>query len=150
MAKRGRSALLITGGGDFFFQDRGGRVCFLFGQRHARRLYDSNPGLGDHVLAALEYARRTENVMQSWLLAGVILIHSWYPKQCCGDWHCHPVPCSEIHRSADGNYLWHRGRNDDVMFYREDMQVSQDSQCHVCVIDDVSPAGICLYLAPQT
>ena len=27
------------------------------------------------------------------LLNGAAVAHSWYPKECCHDKDCHPVPC---------------------------------------------------------
>ena len=40
------------------------------------------------------------------LLAGLILIHSWYPNECCADKDCHPVPCDEISEAENGAMHW--------------------------------------------
>jgi len=84
------------------------------------------------------------------VLISILLIHGWYDPDCCGGKDCHPVPCEEIHNDGQGNFLWHRGPNDDVFFLKNKMKVSQDDGCHVCVLENVSPAGICIYLAPRT
>ena len=40
------------------------------------------------------------------LLAGLILIHSWYPNECCAEKDCHPVPCDEISEGENGAMHW--------------------------------------------
>jgi hypothetical protein len=37
------------------------------------------------------------------IVAALMLAHSWYPRECCHDKDCHPVPCAEIHFEPDGS-----------------------------------------------
>lgn len=74
-----------------------------------------------------------------WLsVAAQLLVHDWYPKQCCSDRDCHQVPCAEISVSGD-YYLWHR-----IMFFRRSAQMSPDGLCHVCVSETKN--GVCIFL----
>jgi hypothetical protein len=34
--------------------------------------------------------------------------HSWYPRECCSDQHCFPVPCNELHNNTWGVEWHHR------------------------------------------
>ena len=79
----------------------------------------------------------------------LILIHSWYSQQCCGGQDCHPVPCDEISRAANGDYVWQNPYQEAIIFGRHVMKLSEDEQCHVCVNPD-NDFGICIYLAPRT
>src|SRR4029077_14564145 len=56
--------------------------------------------------------------------------HSWYPRECCSDQHCFPVPCNELHNSMSGVEWHHR------VFGGREIKTSQDQACHVCVIVD--------------
>ena len=47
-----------------------------------------------------------KKLTQSHLLAGLILVHSWYPNECCADKDCHPVPCDEISEDENGAIHW--------------------------------------------
>jgi len=79
-------------------------------------------------------------------IIALLLVHSWYGKECCSDGDCHPVPCDQISRDKDGDYIWTRGPRDTVMFPKIRMKESQDEACHVCVHNEIAPAGNCLYL----
>ena len=72
------------------------------------------------------------------LLAGFILIHSWYPQPCCGDFHCHPVPCDELIEGEGGNWTYH-----GVFFDYFRIAPSQDKFCHVCIIGG---QGACAFI----
>lgn len=61
------------------------------------------------------------------LLAGLILVHSWYPNECCGDEHCHPVPCDEISEDEKGAMHWK-----NLIFDGSQIRTSPDNECHVC------------------
>jgi hypothetical protein len=61
------------------------------------------------------------------LLAGLILIHSWYPNECCADKDCHPVPCDEISGGENGAMHWK-----NLIFEGTQIRTSPDSECHVC------------------
>ena len=40
------------------------------------------------------------------IAAGIILAHSFYSIACCAGKDCHPVPCDEIIKIADG-WVYH-------------------------------------------
>jgi hypothetical protein len=61
------------------------------------------------------------------LLAGLILIHSWYPNECCADKDCHPVPCDEISEGENGAMHWK-----NLIFEGSQIRTSPDGECHVC------------------
>jgi hypothetical protein len=55
--------------------------------------------------------------------------HSWYPRECCHDKDCHPIPCAELKVTANGDVMW-KG----VLYFSGQMlRDSLDGQCHVCV-----------------
>ena len=86
----------------------------------------------------------------------VLLVHSWYSEECCHDRDCHPVPCSEISRDSNGDFIWKPGTRfadpseqrlpTEVLFPKKRLKVSQDEACHVCISPNTTPAGICIYL----
>jgi hypothetical protein len=39
------------------------------------------------------------------LVSGAANAHSWYPKECCHDNDCHPIPCSDI-AVKNGQVIW--------------------------------------------
>ena len=45
----------------------------------------------------------------------LLLAHSWYPSECCGDGDCHPVPCAQLRT------------------VQREPKPSQDGQCHICI-----------------
>jgi hypothetical protein len=72
------------------------------------------------------------------MILALILAHSFYSQQCCGERHCRPVPCEEL--------MW----RDEFIYYgpariRVDaLQTSPDGGCHACVNPFFpSPAGCC-------
>jgi hypothetical protein len=67
-------------------------------------------------------------VVAAQLVVGVADAHSWYPKECCSDNDCQPVPCAEITRTHLG-LKW----RDRVFFAEWQTHDSQDQFCHVCV-----------------
>ena len=70
----------------------------------------------------------------------ILLAHDWYPKDCCGEHDCRPVPCEEIH--AEGNDLVYKGYH----WSRKSQQVrsSPDGSCAVCITVNRTP--ICVFL----
>jgi len=88
--------------------------------------------------------------------ADAVLVHSWYSDDCCHDRDCHPVPCSEISRDSNGDFIWKpetrfAGPSEqrlptEVLFPKKRLKVSQDEACHVCISPNTTPAGICIYL----
>jgi hypothetical protein len=97
--------------------------------------------------------------IESWVCDSdltVLLVHSWYSEDCCHDRDCHPVPCSEISRDSNGDFIWKpetrfAGPSEqrlptEVLFPKKRLKVSQDEACHVCISPNTTPAGICIYL----
>ena len=76
------------------------------------------------------------------LLAGLILIHSWYPNECCADKDCHPVPCDEISEAENGAMHWK-----NLIFEGSQIRTSPDSECHVChLLEEGRPViPICIF-----
>jgi hypothetical protein len=74
--------------------------------------------------------------------------HSWYPKECCSDNDCRPVPCAELTKGQQG--LNWRGR---VIFSQMQIHESLDDLCHVCVtpyVGYVSYVPICVFIPSAT
>jgi hypothetical protein len=67
-------------------------------------------------------------VIAAQLIVSVADAHSWYPKECCSDQDCQPVPCAEITRTHLG-LKW----RDHVFFAEWQTHDSKDQFCHVCV-----------------
>lgn len=65
--------------------------------------------------------------MKEFLLAFVILAHSWYPAECCSDKDCFPVECNKITETQYGL------RYQDKEIRKEQVKPSQDELCHVCI-----------------
>jgi len=65
--------------------------------------------------------------MKNILSVTIMLAHSWYPFACCGDQHCHPVPCDSIKANTLG-LSWN-----GVTFTHAMIRDSLDERCHVCV-----------------
>jgi hypothetical protein len=63
------------------------------------------------------------------LISGAAEAHSWYPKDCCHDHDCQPVPCAELVTTRHG-LMW-RGV---VVFNEPQIKASPDQACHVCVV----------------
>jgi hypothetical protein len=67
--------------------------------------------------------------------------HSWYPRECCSDIDCRPVPCAELTKT---NLGWmSRGL---VIFDEIQTRDSLDQFCHVCVKSSVAYIGLVPYL----
>ena len=66
----------------------------------------------------------------SLLFGGLLLVHAWYPADCCGGspviGDCKPVPCDSLAETKDG-VTW---RN--LTFRDGQVRPSLDAQCHVC------------------
>jgi hypothetical protein len=56
--------------------------------------------------------------------------HSWYPKECCSDNDCRPVPCAELTKINLG-LMWRRS----VIF--------DDTQTRDFVLHDSGQPGLC-------
>lgn len=72
-----------------------------------------------------------------------ILIHGWYPPECCGDQDCHEVPCVEV-KPADKGYFYQ-----DTFFHMSRVRPSPDGKCHACAYWMRKPLPRCLFI-PQT
>jgi hypothetical protein len=57
----------------------------------------------------------------------LVLIHSWYPSDCCEEGHCEPVPCTSISELSNGDVSWN-----GINFPKILVRPSQDKDCHVC------------------
>jgi len=62
------------------------------------------------------------------LVSAAATAHSWYPKECCHDNDCRPVPCAELKYEGD-LIIW----KDEYHFNREVVRPSPDQSCHICV-----------------
>jgi hypothetical protein len=60
------------------------------------------------------------------LLFSVLLAHSWYPPECCGDNDCHPIPCKDVHH-LKGEYEIYGS-----YIPEEAVRESLDQNCHWC------------------
>ena len=71
------------------------------------------------------------------LLNGAATAHSWYPKECCHDKECRPVPCAELSYHGK-DVVW---RN-HIYFSGPMIRESNDGNCHVCVADGLNASII--------
>lgn len=60
----------------------------------------------------------------------ILLVHSWYPLQCCNEADCHPVPCDEI--GVWPEWTYYKGKRLLTSLNKP----SLDGQCHACFSDD--------------
>jgi hypothetical protein len=97
-----------------------------------------------------------QSAIRSWLsitsnyrlIVFVLLVHWLYDQECCEQQHCHPVPCEQISDTKSG-WIWRDGDWLAVHFARNQLKVSPDGNCHVCVAhltDTPVLHGICIYL----
>jgi len=76
------------------------------------------------------------------LSAALILVHDWYPKECCEERHCKAVNCAEI--SSLGDY-WYW---DSYRIEKWKAKPSMDGACHVCTSDN--GVMLCIFLGGQS
>jgi hypothetical protein len=62
------------------------------------------------------------------IIAAVMLAHSWYPRECCHEKDCLPVPCAEL-SYQDKDVVWRK----HVYFSGRMIRESNDGNCHGCV-----------------
>ena len=74
------------------------------------------------------------------LVSGAATAHSWYPKECCHDNDCRPVPCAEL-SYRDKDVVWRK----HVYFNGPMIRESKNGDCHVCVQEGLN-ASIIPYL----
>jgi hypothetical protein len=74
-----------------------------------------------------------------WWSALIILAHSWYPHDCCGEGDCRPVPCSgfseELKLSGHGelfSIITYTDSGKKFFMLRKHLRVSPDALCHAC------------------
>jgi hypothetical protein len=72
------------------------------------------------------------------------LAHSWYPLACCGNMDCFPVACDQLVETVSG-WLYVPTGN---LFDAEQVQLSQDHHCHVCV-GHGDHRSICAFIVPN-
>jgi len=81
------------------------------------------------------------------LIAGIILVHSWYPNECCHENDCKPIPCAEL-TYKDDDVLW-----DHHAYPRRFVQLSPDGACHICINKPPAldvPGIICVFVPKAT
>ena len=80
------------------------------------------------------------------LLAAIpALAHSWYPLSCCGDMDCFPIACDQLVETVSG-WLYVPTGN---LFKLEQVQPSQDHNCHVCLGRGRDHRSICAFIVPN-
>ena len=67
---------------------------------------------------------------------------SWYPLACCGNIDCFPITCDQLVETVSG-WLYVPTGN---LFKREQVQPSQDRQCHVCLGRGREHRSICAFI----
>lgn len=75
----------------------------------------------------------------------ITLVHSWYPNKCCSDNDCKPVDCSEIEKTPEGFRYYAKELGKYIEFTREQEDLSQDNNCHVCYLPSKS---YCIFTKP--
>jgi hypothetical protein len=71
--------------------------------------------------------------------------HSWYPASCCGNMDCFPIACDQLVETVSG-WLYVPTGN---LFQREQVQPSQEHQCHVCIGHAGDHRSICAFIVPN-
>ena len=84
------------------------------------------------------------------LALAIWLAHSWYPESCCAGHDCNPVPCEDLSELNDG-----RVRYRQLIFPKNKVWSSKDSQCHVCIFRRSPKIGntespICVFVQQGT
>jgi hypothetical protein len=80
------------------------------------------------------------------VLIALILIHSWYPRDCCRDHDCRPVPCDQLRHTSTG-WQWIVNGHEIAHFEELTRRDSMDDHCHVCV-GNGNLLGRCLFTLP--
>jgi len=80
------------------------------------------------------------------LVAAILaLSHSWYPLACCGNMDCFSVACDQLVETVSG-WLYVPTGN---LFQREQVQLSQDHHCHVCLGRTGDHRSIYAFIVPN-
>ncbi len=131
---------------------------------HVRNRGQSPPGniaIGPRVRGRADFERCSPSAVR-WRAAAMILVaaafallggaacaHAWYPKNCCHDGDCHPVPCDELVETRYG-IMW-RG---SVLFNAAQVKPSQDQYCHVCAKQQTGTLfpylPLCAFIQPSS
>lgn len=67
------------------------------------------------------------------LMTSVASAHDWYPRECCSDKDCAPIPTSEIVVGNGGYTIKATGE----FIAHKDSRISLDNQYHICRIGGV-------------
>src|SRR5262245_18224702 len=73
------------------------------------------------------------------------LAHSWYPLAFCVKMGCFPVACDQLVETGSGWFYVPTGN----LFKREQVQPSQDPDCHVCLGRGREHRSICAFIVPN-
>ena len=71
--------------------------------------------------------------MKLLVAAFLILAHSWYAPECCGDGDCKPVSADEVVELSEGR--WKHIPSGSI-FQRSQVKPSQDGRFHVCIVGE--------------
>ena len=79
------------------------------------------------------------------LVSLILLIHSWYDRDCCSNTDCHPIEsCDELHELPDGQYSWTDQAGHKFNFRQDRIRPSKDGKYHVCTLG--TAYGLCAYI----
>jgi hypothetical protein len=111
---------------------------------------DNRPGSGFRASRARRGAAKSLLIGTLVLISSAAYPHSWYPKDCCHEADCRPVPCDELVETRHG-IMW-RGV---VLFNDAQVKASQDRFCHVCAKEQVGSTllpylPLCAFIAPSS
>src|SRR6516165_1634490 len=84
-------------------------------------------------------------IVAALVAANPALAHSWYPLACCGKIDCFPVACDQLVETGSGWFYVPTGN----LFKREQVQPSQDPDCHVCLGRGREHRSICAFIVPN-
>jgi hypothetical protein len=68
-----------------------------------------------------------------------VLIHGWYPSDCCSDRDCRQINCDDLRRTELGY------RYGNTTFDETVVRVSPDGDCHAC-FNARTTHGRCLFI----